>query len=271
MKFLKKWPEHPTVFKYHITHSFLMAFAAFLFALRARETPMTRNRVVWSLLFSLAVFNVFFMIPSRTGQLVLIVLLVYFFFGFFRWRGLFLSAVILLFIAVAGLMTSSGSWYRGYEKLVREYTEWEPGRAQIGESAKLRLDFYGNSLGIIIENPVYGVGTGGFRKAYAAKAGPSASVHTDNPHNEYMLVAVQFGLAGLGVWLFLFYREWMLAAKLSSPFDRAFARGVVLAFLSAGLVSSTLFDHTERVFFVWLSAMLFASLNKTSGKEKVAA
>jgi len=271
MKFLKKWPEHPTVFKYHITHSFLMAFAAFLFALRARETPMTSNRVVWSLLFSLAVFNVFFMIPSRTGQLVLIVLLVYFFFGFFRWRGLFLSAVILLFIAVAGLMTSSGSWYRGYEKLVREYAEWEPGRAQIGESAKLRLDFYGNSLGIIIENPVYGVGTGGFAKAYVAKAGPAAFVYTDNPHNEYLLVAVQFGLAGLGVWLFLFYREWMLAARLSSPFDRAFARGVVLAFLSAGLVSSTLFDHTERVFFVWLSAMLFASLNKTSGKEKVAA
>ena len=261
----------PFVFKYRITHSFLMAFAAFLFALRAREAAVKRHRVLWMVLCLLAMYNVFFMITSRTGQLVLIVLLVYFFFGFFRWRGLIFSAVILGFIVGAGLMFSSASWYRGYEKLVREYAEWEPGRAQIGESAKLRLDFYGNSLGIIIENPVYGVGTGGFAKAYVAKAGPAAFVYTDNPHNEYLLVAVQFGLAGLGVWLFLFYREWMLAARLSSPFDRAFARGVVLAFLSASLVSSTLFDHTERVFFIWLSAMLFASLNKTSGKEKVAA
>jgi hypothetical protein len=76
---------------------------------------------------------------------------------------------------------------------------------------------------------------------------------------------------GLGVWLVLFFREWNLAARLSSPLDQTAARGLVLAILVASLVSSTLFDHTERVFFVWCSALLFASLNKTSGKEKVAA
>ena len=267
IKFLKGKPEDPVVFKYHITHSFLMSFAAFLFALRAREARAGRNRMVWSLLCSLAVFNVFFMIQSRTGQLVMLVFIVYFFSRWFRWRGLLLSVFILVSFVGAGLLTSSGSWYRGYEKLVQEYREWEPGRAQTGESAKLRLDFYSNSAGIIVENPVFGVGTGGFAKAYAAKVGPSASVYTDNPHNEYLLVAVQFGLAGLGVWLFLFFREWTLAARLSSPFDRAVTRGLVLAILTASMVSSTLFDHTERVFFVWLSALLFASLNQAPGKE----
>ncbi len=270
-KFLKTLAGHPTVFKYQITHSFLMAFAAYLFALKAQEAHEVGWRVLWGVLFTLAVFNVFFMIQSRTGQLVMLVLIVYFFFGFFRWRGLLLSAVLLVSIVGAGLMTSSGSWYRGYEKLVREYRDWEPGQAQIGESAKLRLDFYVNSVRIITDSPIYGVGTGGFAKAYAAKAGPSAPVHTDNPHSEYLLVAVQFGLAGLGVWLLLFLREWVFAAGLASPLDRAVARGTVLAFLSASLVSSTLFDHTERVFFVWLSALAFASWNERSGKEKVAA
>jgi hypothetical protein len=264
-------PENPFVFKLHITHSFLMAFAAFLFALRARESSTALHRVLWSVPCLLAVYNVFFMIPSRTGQLVMLVFIVYFFFGYFRWRGLLISALIFLVIVGAGLMTSSGSWYRGYERLVREYRAWEPGRAQIAESTKLRLDFYMHSTGIFLENPLLGVGTGGFAKAYAAKAGPSAPVYTDNPHNEYLLVAVQFGLVGLGIWLFLFYREWVLAAKLPSPVDRAVARGLVLAILSASMVSSTLFDHTERVFFVWLSAMLFASLSGASGKEKVAA
>jgi O-antigen ligase len=271
IKLLKGNVDKPIVFKYHITHSFLMSFAAFLFALRARESRAGRYRVVWSLLSSLAVYNVFFMIPSRTGQLVMLVLMIYFFFGWFRWCGLLLSAFILVSVVGAGLMTSSGSWYRGYEKLVREYREWEPGRAQIGESAKLRIDFYRNSGGIIMENPVFGVGTGGFAKAYAAKAGPSAFVYTDNPHNEYLLVAVQFGLVGLGVWLFLFFREWILVARLSAVFDRAVARGLVLAILAASMVSSTLFDHTERVFFVWFSALLFASLNQKPEKETVEA
>jgi O-antigen ligase len=271
MKLLKGSSEEPVVFKYRITHSFLMSFAAFLFALRARDAHEGSHRVFWGLLSLLALYNVLFMIPSRTGQFVMLVLFVYFLLGFLRWRGLLLAAFILMSIAGTGLMTSSGSWYRGYEKLVREYHEWEPGRAQMTESAKLRLDFYRNSGGVIIENPVLGVGTGGFAKAYAAKAGPSASVYTDNPHNEYLLVAAQLGLVGLGVWLVLFFREWNLAARLSSPLDQTAARGLVLAILVASLVSSTLFDHTERVFFVWCSALLFASLKKTSGKENVAA
>jgi O-antigen ligase len=78
------------------------------------------------------------------------------------------------------------------------------------------------------------------------------------------MVAAQLGLMGITVLLYLFFTQWRLAIKLSDPFEQATARGLVLIILSASMVSSTLIDHSEGLFFFWMSALVFAALNTSN-------
>jgi O-antigen ligase len=260
MKLLKGIPEDPVVFRLHITHSLLMAFASFLFAVQARECTRRPLRAGWILLSFLAAVNVLFLVPGRTGQLVIVLLSCYAFYMWWRWRGAALAAALLISVIAMGSLMPSSVLHQGMNKIVNESQEWTAGSARHGESVKLRLDFYVNSLEIIKESPLYGVGTGGFARAYAEKVTAPDAVQTDNPHNEYLMVAAQFGVVGLGVWLFLFFRQWTAAERLSSLREKMMAQGLVITILSASMVTSTLTDHTERIFFVWMSALVFAAL-----------
>lgn len=267
MKLLKGIPIDPAVFKYHITHNVFMAFASFLFALKARYAEDRKMRALWVVGSALAAFNVLFMVHGRTGQLVLVLLAVYALSCWARRRTLALGAIAIAAVVASGALIPSSALYRGIEKAVQEYGEWTPGQVKITESVNQRLDFYQTSLQILKESPVYGVGTGGFARAYAERAKTTGAIQTVNPHNEYLMVAVQFGVAGLGVWLFLFFRQWRAAAWLASPRERMMARGLVITILSASLVSSTLMDHSEGLFFAWMSALCFAGLPQERPRE----
>jgi O-antigen ligase len=117
--------------------------------------------------------------------------------------------------------------------------------------------FYINTIKIIFEHPIRGVGTGGYPEAYAKIVKDTKMSGTVNPHNEYLMVTSQLGLLGLCAFLYLFLMQWRLAPNLHSNFDKIIARGLVLTILSASMVTSTLVDHTERTFYIWMSALLF--------------
>jgi O-antigen ligase len=74
------------------------------------------------------------------------------------------------------------------------------------------------------------------------------------------MVAAQLGLVGLALLLFLFWTQWRLATQLSSAREQMLARGMVLTIVIGSIVSSTLIDHAEGWFYVWMSALLFATL-----------
>ena len=81
---------------------------------------------------------------------------------------------------------------------------------------------------------------------------------TRNPHNEYLLITVQVGVAGFALLLYLFYTQWRHAVKLPGLFEQDAARGLVLTIAVTSLFNSPLHDHTEGLFFAFASAMLFA-------------
>jgi O-antigen ligase len=84
---------------------------------------------------------------------------------------------------------------------------------------------------------------------------------TDNPHNEYLLTAVQLGLVGLAALLYMFYAQWRFGGKINDPKERVMARGLVIAIAVGCMFNSFLTDHTEGLFYCWMSAILFSSLN----------
>ena len=77
-----------------------------------------------------------------------------------------------------------------------------------------------NTLEIIGHNPAIGVGTGGFGKAYADRVGGTGAPATENPHNEILLMVVQFGIAGFALFAALLVAQWRIAARLPTRFDR---------------------------------------------------
>jgi O-antigen ligase len=266
-KIFKGSPDNPMVFKLHITQNLFMAFGAFMFALYARHASSRLWKNLCIVFCLTAIFNVLFMVHGKTGHVVLSVLIIYFLFDWFRLKGLLVGFLVLVSLWGIGYSVSSGALRHGTDMIIQQMFSWnESKKARSGFPVEERLEWYATSIQIIKENPFFGTGTGSFKKVYAHKASNSQSLITVNPHNEYLMIAVQLGLVGLGVWLYLFYRQFILADQLPSPFEKAVAQGLVLTILTASMVTSTLIDHSERLFYIWMSALLFAGLNAKTAK-----
>ncbi len=109
-----------------------------------------------------------------------------------------------------------------------------------------------------------GVGTGGFEAAYAEQVRGSAPLITHNPHNEYLLISVQVGVLGLVLLLYLMYTQWQGSKNLPSLYERQGARGLMVTLAVSCLFNSSLYDHTEGVFFAFMNAIFFSHLKERS-------
>jgi len=87
-------------------------------------------------------------------------------------------------------------------------------------------------------------------------------METNNPHNEYLMIAVQTGIIGLALLLYLFYTQWRYAPLLHTSFEQDAARGLVLAYLVNCSLNSALRDHADGLFFAFMTAVLFAGLKR---------
>ncbi|HTP96263.1 MAG TPA: O-antigen ligase family protein [Burkholderiales bacterium] len=248
---------NPVAFKLQITHNILMAAAAFLFASYAAYAARPARRWACAGLALAAVYNVLFMVRGRTGYLMLFVLLLLFVTARWRWRGFavgLVASVMLFGIAYQG----SETFQRRVTQAFVELAAASPERpAAYNDSVGLRLEFYRNTAAIVAEHPLLGVGTGGFPAAYADKVRGSGRELTRNPHNEYLLIASQSGLVGLALFIALLALQWRAAARLAGGLERDLARGLVLAMALGCLTNSLLLDHTEGLYYAWLSALLF--------------
>lgn len=254
---LKGTQLDPVVFKAHITHNIFMAFAAFLLAEAALEATTRRGRIALAALCAAAVANVLLMVPGRTGIIVLLVLFTYFLWRALRARGLALAVVALTALALVVLAFPDSMLHSRITLAHQEFGQWRAGvppdpTSSVGQ----RLELLRNTLEIIRSNPVLGVGTGGLGKAYADIAGATAASE-QNPHNEILMMVAQFGIAGFVLLVGLFVTQWRLAAHLPGRVEPA-ARALVLTIAVASVLSSTLVDHAEGLFFAYMSGVLFA-------------
>ncbi|MHB9098347.1 MAG: O-antigen ligase family protein [Syntrophales bacterium] len=255
-----------TPFKHRITHSFLMAFGAYLFALKARLSRRGPVCILYAALSIAALCNVLFIVSGKTGYVAALVLSAYFLVAGWRWRGVATAAVSILALGGAVYLMPSSVPHQRLSQMAEEIVKWQPGRPETTATG-YRLEYYRNSLMLVRQRPFFGAGTGGFKGAYASLVKGTGMDATSNPHNEYLMVTIQLGFVGLALMLWLFLVQWRKAALLSGGFERSAARGLVLLILSASMVTSTLIDHTEGLFYVWMSALLFAGWSSTGSGE----
>ncbi|WP_347239234.1 O-antigen ligase family protein [Mariprofundus sp. KV] len=124
-------------------------------------------------------------------------------------------------------------------------------------AASSRIEMWQTTLDIYMDNPVFGVGTGGLPSAVAMikEEGRSASPFTfTHPHNQYLLALVRWGPTGLLLMLVLFFvwaREgWRLDWRASPTAPLVFLPA--LALVIHGLSSSSLEEHFSAILAVLL-------------------
>ena len=245
-----------------IAQNLFMAFTAFFLATKARFAAKRIHGMVFGALSLLAAINVLFMVPSKTGQLVLVLLIGYYLFDWMHWKGMIVAGLVIVLSAGLLYWMPANAVHVRLNDLIQEYGQWQPDRAApIGSATGMRMEFYYNSLKIIHENPIFGVGTGGFRSAYQKKIETSQMIATDNPHNQYLLTGVELGLVGLIGLVSLFIIQWRMASRLPQGQERMLAYAMLLAITSGCLFNSFLADHAEGLFYVWTTALLFAGFS----------
>jgi O-antigen ligase len=252
------------VFKYHLTQNLLLAYGAFVFAVYARLVTTRNSRLFLAACAVLAATNVLIIGDGRTGQVVLIVLAVY----YGSWVGGrkgFVTALAGIFaVAFIAYAVPGSSVHKRAVLAFSDATEWRPGIHDKPSGVKERLEFYRRSLQILQANPLVGVGAGGFAAADRAVAARHGMPPTDHPHNEYLLQAVELGVAGLILLIVMFWVLWRAAGRLAEPAHTALARGLVLMYAFGSFGTSMLNDHAETLLFVWMTAVLFHGLQERS-------
>lgn len=237
---------------YHITHSFFMAILAFWCLQRTFDSK--QYVYFWLGIFIATTVNLFYIAPGRTGMLVYLALVLLSVFQRLSWKKS-VPAMLLIFLAIGiAFMTSSNFSNRVTEafKEVKEYqASWS--RTSLG----MRLDWVRNGLELIEQRPAFGHGTGSFRivQDKMLKKKRDHSLPTDNPHNEYILIAVQTGLVGLFVFVALLASQFISTLKLQ-PQRRYLLQGVIVAMAIGSLMNSFLFDSHPGHFYAIVSAIL---------------
>lgn len=252
------WPslgppkQEYTVFKGRIAHGLLMAYATYLWT--EHFMPRGRWRWLWGTLAALGVVNLLLMIGGRTGHVVFFALIVLFMYRHWRWQGLLASGLVVVGLALVASYTSDIFRAR-MGAMVNDLNRPE---AKVITSGGVRLEFYRNTLGLIMRHPVLGGGTGSFIPEYAELAKEKALYPTNNPHNEFLLITTQVGLLGLVLLLMLGYRQWRMSYGLRPEYVAA-AQGLVVTMAVGSLFNSLLLDSTEGHFYALLTGICFGS------------
>ena len=240
------------VTKGRIAHNIIMAFATFVMLHRIVKSQGS-YRWTWIILILMAIANIFLMVNGRTGQVILLCLLVLFSWQVWRFSSVKYLVIATLFI----LLIPKFTHFESIARLQGVYKEAHDPK----DSAGQRVTFYKNTFEIIKANPLYGVGTGGFKKAYHEQIQNKPDVFdTANPHNEFLRIAAEIGLIGLGVFLFLLYSQWRMSYQLLSVTDGYLLQGLLICFGVGCLMNSLLLDTGEGRFYTVIVGILLSGL-----------
>lgn len=249
--------SNPCIFKKHTTHNMLMAFGVLLFGILAWKSSCRWVRWGWAGAACLAASNVLLMVHGRTGYVVLAGLTMLVFHMTFGWRGI-LAAIVVLSVSFSTAYQVSSSFHERVNLAVSGVTQWNPKVAVTDDPIGWRLEYFYHTAEIIQEHPLIGVGTGGFVQAYRARTEQAGLDVPPHPHNQYLFVLAQVGIVGLGLLLWLFVQQWRSPSLANDVTHRLLARGLVVTIAVGCFFNPFLVDHTEKLFYCWLSGLLYS-------------
>ena len=241
-------------FKNRISHSIFISFFAFYCVHKVSDNLGYKK--LYLVLLAICLHNLFFVVPGRTGQLVLISLILLFAIQRLGNKQRLLT-VVGLALCLTLYMNLSDKANRISEGIANTQAYLLPVPEQTESSMGLRYTFWKNSFKLIAEKPLLGHGTGGFSKEYQRLVNDER-LESNNPHNEFLLIAVQLGVVGLFIYIGFLVCQFYFANKLPSK-EGWFAQGLLVSLIITSMFNSPLMDHNEGHWFATMIALCFAS------------
>lgn len=256
-------PDEPAVFKHHITHSLFVSLALYLFLDKLMQPG--EYRWFYALAVILCGYNVLFMTQSRSGYIMLFSLTLLWSWQYFRVRGLLAGFALVSLLFVGGYLLSD-TLHTRMDNTVSEAENFRQGEAET--STALRLEFWRNSWTVLQQHPWLGSGTGSFSHVYQQLAQEQGASSSSNPHNEYLLLAIQLGLPGVLLFIALLVLMWRMSGYIGMHGGDTRLAQALVVFMAVGCVfNSLLSDFSEGHAFAFLAGVLYAGLDKNSGEK----
>lgn len=247
-----------TVYSSYLDQSIMTAgFAALCWHLRG-EFPGRRGAQLAMALAVLAVINVMFLLPGRSGHVcaIVVISLAVFWATPRRWRA---ASVFFPVVLVAGALLISPKFRDRITQVVDESRAYSQ-QKQVMTSSGLRLNLWKSAVEAMAERPLTGYGVGSWSRQYLRldQGRDRNYIGTGgNPHQEYLLWGVHLGVPGLLLLVALLAALAWDARRLP-PAVRHGALSITAMLAAACLFNSSLFDALIGDYFCVLLGLLFA-------------
>jgi O-antigen ligase len=230
-----------------------------------RNTIPISKWIIYTSVF-LFLTNVLFLANSRTGYILAIAsvtLAIYYLPPFkFKWAALMMAPCLLITLLLLGSQQFSDR----VNQVVHEVQSTEQPE-NVKTSSGWRLNAWQRSIEAFYDRPILGHGLGSW--TYAAKKAEGdkgndvfGKGNRSNPHQEYLLWAVEFGLVGILLKIILIYSVFV-SSKSNIPQYRNATNATLLCIVLAGLFNSVIFDDLSGDFL-----LIFLALCLAAGQEK---
>jgi len=212
----------------------------------------------WILVAAIAlmVLDIVFVLPGRSGYVSVLVMgaAITALLAKGSWRvKAAAAAAVLLCLAAALALSESG---RGrIAQAVQEIATVD--QTVEGTSLGVRVVMWRNTVRMVRDHPIFGVGTGGFQDGYRPYVQGVSGWHgheTGDPHNQFLKILGEQGLVGLAA--LLFFIVGVFRCPGADPY-RQIAIALLLGWCATSLANSHFSTFVEgRLLFFWLGALL---------------
>jgi O-antigen ligase len=220
-------------------------------------------RIFLSLPIALSYFSIMFLF-SRSGYFATVVSFISF--GIFRDKKILVFLVALFFC-----------WQVVLPVAVKERIEMTQTDDGLDDTSRQRFAMWENAMEIVSGNPILGAGLD-FTQHNIIMLEEFPGRKWQSYHNAYVHTAVEFGLVGLTIYLWIFflsiYAGWKLYKKSGDDLSKAIGIGLICCVLAcmAGNIAGTYWHFQNVIGFYWvllgLVVRCLIMLDKTNEQEQ---
>lgn len=243
-----------TGFNPYISYSLILVFGMLILSFIFGKTNTKWSKILIIALISAYIFNLS-IIHGRSGYIAFILLCPIIIYNLSGRKSLFKS--FLAASIIIGLFLFSPTVQHRLNLIKHEIILYYQGQKYT--SVGLRLHMWDGAIKILLDNPIFGVGTGDFEKALNQYAPEPPLPGLDQPHNSFLYMATSFGIFGIVsiLWLFAVYLKKGWKNRRSISGYAMFMFGVIM--IIGSMTDTQIFSRITGILFALFMGMRLES------------
>jgi O-antigen ligase len=251
-----------SIFSDYVVQSIVSAFFIAVCNHQARNSTINREKFAWLGVATLSALSVIFLLPSRTGLILLGCVLTLIVYQRFTGKYLFMASAFLLLLSTFFISQSPLALDR-LNLAIYELKNIADMNNQL--SFSLRFGTWIAAWDMFIQQPIFGRGTGSYA-FLAASYFKDCTFLCVHPHNQYLFFLVENGLMGFSI-----YCAFLISLLIMASRSHLSLRHLAYCFLAILIINSFInvpfWFNREAYFFYTMTALLVAMMASSSASS----